>query len=342
MINWFTTFVTLDNHKKNNSNLKQANTWQFILNSLEKNLPVALLYVVKSSGSSPGRQGFMMSVDVNGNLSGSIGGGIMEHKLVEFVKKKLKHDKAAFNMIKKQVHSKEVSKNQSGMICSGEQTIVLLSLDKKNKTTIKNIISCLLANNSGILSINNNGIKFSKKDSYEFDHQFILKDNNEFVYSEKLGLKNTLHIIGGGHCSFALSKIASELNYRIIIYEERDNLNTIVENKHAHSIVYLDSFESLGKMVPSSDNSYVVIMTIGYRTDLVALKSVINKRYKYLGVLGSKKKIANMKEECNQIGISKKKLESIFMPIGINIKSETPSEIAISIAAQLISIKNKS
>ena len=101
--------------------------WRLIINSLKQNTPVMLLYVLESKGSSPGRQGFFMAVNANGEMEGSIGGGIMEHKFVEMAKEKLK---AAGNElrdagIRKQLHDKSAAKNQSGMICSGEQTILL-------------------------------------------------------------------------------------------------------------------------------------------------------------------------------------------------------------------------
>src|SRR3954471_20538090 len=98
---------------------KQLQTWQFIHRSLQTETSVMLLYVLESLGSSPGRQGFFMAVNMEGNMQGSIGGGIMEHKFVEMAMEKLKKDDREW-LVKKQVHDKSASKNQSGMICSGE------------------------------------------------------------------------------------------------------------------------------------------------------------------------------------------------------------------------------
>src|SRR5258705_9297852 len=109
--------------------MKAHLTWELILESLQQNIPVMLLYVLESSGSSPGRQGFFMAVNANGEMEGSIGGGMMEHKFVEMAREKLKaqgtRDKEQGTSLKKQVHDKSATKNQSGMICSGEQTILL-------------------------------------------------------------------------------------------------------------------------------------------------------------------------------------------------------------------------
>ena len=97
--------------------MKELVLWRFILDHLQQGNPVVFMCVVESVGSSPGRQGFKMAV-TEAELCGSIGGGIMEHKFVEAAKEILK-EQAQGLVVKKQVHSKNVSTNQSGMICSG-------------------------------------------------------------------------------------------------------------------------------------------------------------------------------------------------------------------------------
>jgi len=124
---------------------KQLSVWKLIIDSLQQGIPVMLLYVVESSGSSPGRQGFFMAVNTNEEMEGSIGGGIMEHKFVEMAKEKLKVMNAELKLadIKKQFHDKAAAKNQSGMICSGEQTILLYPVRKKDTKQIHELISSI-------------------------------------------------------------------------------------------------------------------------------------------------------------------------------------------------------
>ena len=109
---------------------KQLITWRLILKSLEQHIPVMLLYVLESAGSSPGRHGFFMAVNAAGEMEGSIGGGIMEHKFTEMAKEQLR-EKTAGLSLRKQVHDKSAARNQSGMICSGEQTILLYRLHQQ-------------------------------------------------------------------------------------------------------------------------------------------------------------------------------------------------------------------
>src|SRR5688572_22012494 len=98
---------------------KQLTIWKLIANSLQNQVPVTLLYVLESKGSSPGRQGFFMAVNAKGEMAGSIGGGIMEHKFVEMAKEQLEIENSK-TQIRKQIHDKSATRDRSGMICSGE------------------------------------------------------------------------------------------------------------------------------------------------------------------------------------------------------------------------------
>ena len=96
--------------------MSELKVWEFVLQELEREGQVGLMVVVQSEGSSPGRQGFKMAVANDGSMTGSIGGGIMEHKLVEYIRSKLSNQES-FHEFRKQVHSKDAPRDQSGMIC---------------------------------------------------------------------------------------------------------------------------------------------------------------------------------------------------------------------------------
>src|ERR1700732_4464706 len=104
--------------------MKGLSTWQLIDTSLRKHISVMRLYVLESIGSSPGRQGFFMVVNGEGAMEGSIGGGIMEHKFTEMARRSLSQGDTGWSL-RRQIHDKDVARDQSGMICSGEQTIFL-------------------------------------------------------------------------------------------------------------------------------------------------------------------------------------------------------------------------
>ncbi len=317
---------------------KKLAVWLLIEKSLQQKVEVMLMYVLESMGSSPGRQGFFMAVNAAGEMEGSLGGGIMEHKFVEMAKSKLveRNDESSMH---KQIHDKSVAKNQSGMICSGEQIIFLYTIQPTDIIHIKNIIKSLLGNGNGTLEISPQGFSFSDEIPTDY-YTFYFSNEKDWVYREKTGYHNQLYIIGGGHCALAFSKLMREMDFYIHLFDERDKLKTMLENDFVHVKQVIESYEQLSDLIPSGNNHYVVIMTFGYRTDDMALRALLEKSFKYLGMLGSQSKIDKMFEDYQKQGLSNKLLNGIFTPIGIQIKSQTPEEIAISIAAEIIKVKN--
>lgn len=305
--------------------------WKFIENKLQHNQKIMLLFVVESQGSSPGRKGFKMAVAGDDSFFGTIGGGIMEFKLVEKARALLQENSTTI-FLQEQFHDKEKIKNQSGMICSGSQTIAFVPLNSNHLNTIEQIIQ----NKYSSITINSKEIFCSNNDSIGY----IYQDEFNWSYSESLNQKSVIHIIGGGHCSLALSELMAYLNFYVHVYDDRENLTTIVENKFAQEIHHVN-YTTITENVKANSNDFVVIMTVGYRTDKIVLKQLIHQHYQYLGLLGSTKKIETLFKELVEEGIEEDKLKKIFSPIGININSKTTKEIAVSIAAQIIAIKNK-
>ena len=329
------------------SNIK---TWKLVAENLEQNIQVMLLYVLESKGSSPGRQGFFMAVNIEGDMEGSIGGGIMEHKFVEMARKRMKdegisnkeqgagNEEIGIN-IRKQFHDKSAAKDQSGMICSGEQTILLYPLKKNEGTVVQSIIASLEENKNGTLTFSPVGIQFDTTIPLkDFDYSFESEHN--WLYKEKTGYKNQLFIIGGGHCALAFSKLMRSMDFYIRAYDERKDLKTMVENDAAHEKCFVSDYTELKKLIPSGNSHYVVIMTVGYRTDDAALRALLGKEFRYIGLLGSQTKIEKMLDDYREEGIKDEWLQPIHTPIGLAIRSQTPEEIAVSIAAEIISVKN--
>ena len=314
--------------------------WKLVLKSLQEKIPIMLLYVLESKGSSPGRQGFFMAVNANNEMEGSKGGGIMEHKFVEMARERLKEQGRKAQELRKQIHDKLSGANQSGMICSGEQTILLYPVKESDKETIRRIITSLEKYKNGTLVLSPSGIQFS--DSVpEKDYDFSFQSESKWLYKEKTGYKNQLFIIGGGHCALAFSKLMRGMDFYITLFEERKGLNTLEKNEFAHEIIPIDDYTALSNLIPSGKNQYVVIMTFGYRTDDIALRSLLHKQFNYIGVLGSKNKMEKLFAEYKNDSIDENILQRIHTPIGVDIRSQTPEEISVSIAAEIIKIKNQ-
>ena len=309
------------------------NIWNYLLNKLSTG-DVLLLLVVQSEGSSPGRQGFKMAVASDGSFYGTIGGGIMEYKLVEKAKELLKTGVNSVSLVE-QYHDKEHAKNQSGMICSGKQTIAFLPLKSSDIELVRSIANAAeMQSDSGIM-IGRNGLVFINEATRT---NFI--NEKDWSYSESLKQRQTIHIIGGGHVSLALSELMHYLDFHVKVYDDRPDLSTIAENHFADESILVD-YDRICDFMKASPSDHVVIMTVGYRDDLRVFRQLIGKEFFYLGMLGSESKIDALFERLSEEGIERSALSGYFIPVGLNIYSKTPKEIAVSIAAQIILEKNK-
>ena len=309
--------------------------WQFIHDKLSANINVLLLYVLDSEASSPGRKGFKMAVAEDEELCGTIGGGIMEFKLVEKAKSLLQAGVNDINLIR-QFHDKTHDKNQSGMICSGSQLNAFIPLYPSNFEEINKIIESQKRNENRTVSLSQAGIKISDEPAKGFDY----KTEKDWTYTEPLIQKPIIHIIGGGHVGLALSELMQFLGFYIKLYDDRKELNTIDQNVFADEKHFID-YNTIDDQIKFFKNDFVVIMTIGYRTDKIVLRQLLNKEIFYLGLLGSEKKTGTLFDELRQEGADATRLNKVFTPVGLNIFSKTTKEIAVSIAAQIILEKNK-
>ena len=320
--------------------MKSLETWKFIGESLGKEIPVMLLYVLESYGSSPGRPGFLMAVNLAGEMEGSLGGGIMEHKFVEMAKSRLVEDNDEFS-VHKQIHKRNAVRDRSGMICSGEQTILIYPLREKDITHVHLIITCLEQYRFGALKISPGGLSFSNTPETGKQPVFKMSTMEDWEYEETIGYQNHLYIVGAGHCALGLSRIMKMMDFYIYLFDDRPGLKTMTQNNFVHEKRLLADYSQLSEYIQPGANHYIVIMTVGYRSDEIALKAIINKDFKYLGLLGSKSKIDEMFADLRKQGVPEDNLKRVRAPVGLPVNSHTPEEVAISIAAEIIQVKNK-
>ncbi|AZJ32105.1 xanthine dehydrogenase accessory factor [Tenacibaculum mesophilum] len=310
--------------------------WQQLHTKLQNKQKVYLLMVIENLGSSPGRKGFKMLVAEDGFIFGSVGGGVMEFALVEEAKQLLQQENPP-TFTKKQIHKGNI-KDGSGMICSGEQTVAFHCLNSGHTSIISTIISSLQHGKKGILHLSPTLFNFT---SHTLDNQFeyTINSKEDWYFKEHIGFRETLYIIGGGHVGVAVSELFVKLGFYVVVLDNRKNLNTLENNQTAHEKLVID-YNDIENYIEASLSSYVAIMTNKYTDDKLVLSKLIKNNYTFLGVLGSKAKLKTMWEVLQKEGVAAQKLQKIHAPIGLPIKSETPDEIAISIAAQIIQIKN--
>lgn len=316
--------------------MKEIEIWKFIKTIIHKNKKAALLTVVESTDSSPGKQGFKMAVDEDGNIIGTIGGGIMEKNLISesltYIKARGKY------FIKTLYHNPESAKEKSGLICGGKQIVAISVFDYADKIIVGEILSSLEAQSEVILSISQNGLSLNSKMNTVPRYTYKFENELNYEYKELYGNSDTIYIIGGGHVGLAISKILANLDFYIIVIDHREDVITMRNNIYAHKKV-ISSYDEVGNYIKEGGMSYVVIVSPQHTGDEAALKSVINKNLKYLGMMGSKRKIKTIRDNLMLSGIDPELLSKVHMPIGLEIGAQTPDEIAVSIAAEIIKVK---
>lgn len=311
--------------------------WQYINHNLHNSNKIILLWVLESEGSSPGRRGFKMAVSANGGFDGTIGGGMMEHKLVEKAKTLLASDETEISLMR-QYHDKQHSKDQSGMICSGSQLIAFVPISINEKKIIEGVVKSLENEKKELVFLSPAGIKIIEDDSIMPGLKY--STDEDWQYAEYIDQRPVIHIIGGGHVGLALSELMSYLGFYIKLYDNRPDLNTIAHNTFANEKIIVD-YNKIGDVINDNPDEYVAIMTFGYRDDKIVFGKLMDKRFLYIGMIGSEAKIKTLFKEFEEEGIDPDRWRHVFIPIGLNIFSKTAKEIAVSVAAEIIHEKNK-
>jgi xanthine dehydrogenase accessory factor len=311
--------------------------WEKAKDKLLSRHTLMLMIVVKSEGSSPGKAGFKMMASDDGEIWGSIGGGNMEYRLTEQCRRLLKNgNKLPF--IQKQDHHPDAGKDNSGMICSGVQWVAFYTIGQNDMQLVEQFIQIEDSKSDQVISYTEKGISISAPET-ETVYPLTKIDDNRWNFAEQPGLKNLLCIFGAGHVSLALSKLAKETGFDVWVFDNRNHINTFDENVYADKKEVID-YGAASKCVNEGNHVYVAIMTFAHKSDTLVLKQMINKKLKYLGMMGSDLKVRSVFDTLEAEGYTKETLSVIDAPIGIPINSITPSEIAVSIMAKMIAVKN--
>lgn len=151
--------------------------------------------------------------------------------------------------------------------------------------------------------------------------------------------REKLVIVGGGHLGLELYKLGKFLDMHISVFDDREEFANRERFLEVDEVYSGDISKNLINY-HFDENSYVVIVTRGHVQDLEALKVLIDKKTKYLGMIGSSRKVAQNFKLLMESGVDKEKLEKVYAPIGLDISNGDPKEIALGIVAEILKVKN--
>jgi xanthine dehydrogenase accessory factor len=179
---------------------------------------------------------------------------------------------------------------------------------------------------------------------YELDDDFaqesgLICGGQMDVYIEPIEPSPELFVIGAGHVGFHLARLAHEVGFRVHVVDDREKFANRERFPHAVEVVVEDvpSWIARASLPP---HAYAVIVTRGHTNDLEALRALAPRELRYLGLIGSRAKVARIYEQLVEDKMSADALKHVHAPIGLDIGAVTPQEIAVSILAELIAVKH--
>lgn len=317
--------------------LSKQTFWSWLIKKLQSNETVALLLVVASQGSSPGKAGAKMAVTPEGITRGTIGGGKMEFALTEQAMTWLKAKQPSIQLYLQQHHS-PLAKQASGQICGGCQTIVYLHCTQQHLPLLQQFERAYLQKQPCLLQLSPQGLTCTEAKDTLTRPNFTFHGDRDWLYQENIGLRKTAYLIGGGHVSLALTKILVLLEFDVVVIDQRENVTTMQEN-HLATQKRILSYSRIRDAIQEGAQSYVLVMTHSHETDQQIIANLADIQVGYFGVLGSRQKLKVLQHNLSN-RVSRDFWNSLHAPAGLAINSSTPMEIAISITAELIRLAN--
>ncbi len=177
---------------------------------------------------------------------------------------------------------------------------------------------------------------FNLNNEASYDNGLICGGTVE-IFVEPILPQPILYIFGGGHVSMALARATHSAGFAIGIVDDREQFANLERFPMARE-VYTSWEEAFEKIKPNA-STYMVIVTRGHRDDMRVLGWAVNTDARYIGMIGSKRKVISVYQALEREGIPSEKFDHVHAPVGIEIGALTPDEIAISIAAELIAVR---
>jgi len=155
------------------------------------------------------------------------------------------------------------------------------------------------------------------------------------VFIEPIVAIPTLYLFGGGHVSLQIAKVAKSVGFKIVVIDDRPSFANQERFPMADE-TRVEDMETVFERLPVDDQSYIVAVTRGHQHDQPVIEQAIRTDARYIGMIGSKRKISRMWKKLIERGANRERLAQVHAPIGLEIGADTPEEIAVSIVAQLI------
>lgn len=327
--------------------------YRAIVERLKVGEPLTLVTLVQSEGSAPRHAGAMMAVYMDGGAEGTVGGGAVENEARAHARTLI----GGAGEIRRYSLTRDDAAGL-GMICGGDVTLLFNPIpagDAATASIIEDILSALdersprwLAQEldpSGKVRMalyGKDGFRLgdamSPEPTMNAKPAYAKGDRQRFI--DPVVRAGRALIFGGGHVSRALVPILASIGFPVYVFEDREEFADIARFPAASGtkLCRLDSFSEDFEVNPED---FAVIVTRGHQMDYEVLRQVLSTRAAYIGMIGSRAKVAATRDRLTADGFNQADLARVSAPIGLPIGAETPEEIAVSIAAEMIQRRSK-
>lgn len=326
---------------------------QHILDSQKAGEDLVLVTVVRRAGSTPRGVGSQMLISSEGLACGTIGGGPVEARAIEQAKRLLQLGEGLVE---------DFALNYSrveglNMPCGGDVSLLYSFVSATNQSwaeamsaaqerlDARQMTYLLLGRPEGDCGLAEAGIALvgQSGELIAGDVSLVCSDFEQVErghFDERgfimpLPLPHRAIVFGAGHVAHALVPVLSGVGFACTVFDARSEFATAERFPDARHIV-CDSYEKASELLSLGPRDYVIIMTHSHQSDYLVLEQVLRQSVAYVGFMGSKKKIATARMRALDAGISEEKLNAVHWPVGLDIKAETPAEIAISVTAECV------
>lgn len=321
---------------------------------IKDSFPAVLVTIINVSGSVPRHEGAQMLIFPDGRGVGTIGGGCGEAEVRREALLVLDENKTK----KYRVLLNSDLAADEGMVCGGIMEVLLEPLNQAAPYDValdclKNQKPAVLVTRitSGVLKgvYDTSGLKLAGEDC-EVDPEILLQvcknGKTSLVIDEKgysvlyqpILPEEKLLILGAGHVGQYVAAFGSKLDFKVTVVDDRPDFANPSRFPDVDQILCTD-FEQAIEQYEIDSNTYIVIVTRGHKYDEACLRSVLGKPYKYLGMIGSRRRVKMLLSKLENEGFILEELKKVKTPIGLQIGAETPAEIAISILGEIISAR---
>lgn len=146
-------------------------------------------------------------------------------------------------------------------------------------------------------------------------------------------------IFGAGHVGQALEPVLRHVHFHTIVIDDRPDFANAQRFPHAGEVHVISSFDNAYENMETDENSFAIIVTRGHSGDYDVLKQSLKRNMGYIGMIGSKGKVAEVYRMLREDGFAQEQLDKVYSPVGVGIHAETPEEIGVSIAAEMVKVR---